>query len=108
MNYDYLTGNYKKFTDDVKRICRRIGRNYEDIKLVAISKTFPSEQVAELFKAGHLDFGENKVQELKIKFEELNEKLIIEPISNSNEDRARANYIQSGLFMRQKKMKLVS
>jgi len=71
MDYDYLKDNYAKFTDDVKRICKRTGRNIEDIKLVAISKTFPSEQVAELFKAGHIEFGENKVQELRVKCEEL-------------------------------------
>src|SRR6056297_300581 len=36
----------------------------EEVVLVAVSKTKPSEMVMELFNAGHLDFGENKVQEL--------------------------------------------
>ncbi len=45
----------------------------EDITLVAVSKTKPPEMALELFNAGHLDFGENKVQELVNKQEQLPE-----------------------------------
>jgi pyridoxal phosphate enzyme (YggS family) len=41
----------------------------EDIKLVAVSKTKPSEQILEAYQSGHKIFGENKVQELVSKFE---------------------------------------
>ncbi|MDR1007034.1 MAG: YggS family pyridoxal phosphate-dependent enzyme [Campylobacteraceae bacterium] len=43
----------------------------EDIKLVAVSKTVTSTEVAELYKAGCTAFGENRVQALKDKCEEL-------------------------------------
>ncbi len=36
----------------------------EDIILVAVSKTKPIEQIKSLYDIGHVDFGENKVQEL--------------------------------------------
>ena len=71
MEYEYLNRNYTELTDDIKRICLKSGKNYDEIKLVAISKTFPGEQLVKLFEAGHLDFGENKVQELKLKHTEL-------------------------------------
>ncbi len=43
----------------------------ENVVLVAVSKTKPADMVHKLFNAGHLDFGENKVQDLVSKYEEL-------------------------------------
>jgi len=71
MKYDYLKENYSVLTSDIKKVCIQTGRNYEDINLVAVSKTFPPEEILEVHKLGHTDFGENKVQELKSKYEEL-------------------------------------
>jgi len=39
--------------------------------LVAVSKTKPDEMILEAYRAGHLDFGENKVQDLVAKQERL-------------------------------------
>ena len=36
---------------------------YEKIKIIAVSKTFALDQIMPLIEYGHLDFGENKVQE---------------------------------------------
>lgn len=43
----------------------------EHVTLVAVSKTKPASDVLEAYEAGHRIFGENKVQELAEKFEEL-------------------------------------
>ena len=43
----------------------------ENITLVAVSKTKPIEMIIEAMQKGHLDFGENKVQELVDKYEKL-------------------------------------
>lgn len=40
-------------------------------RLVAVSKTKPNEAILELYEKGQLDFGENRVQELLPKYEEL-------------------------------------
>ena len=40
-------------------------------KLVAVSKTKPVEDILELYNLGHRDFGENYVQELVAKYEQL-------------------------------------
>ena len=40
----------------------------EDTTLVAVSKTKPVEEIESLYEIGHVDFGENKVQELVNKY----------------------------------------
>lgn len=42
-----------------------------DVTLVAVSKTKPASDIREAYEAGHLDFGENKIQEMTEKSEEL-------------------------------------
>lgn len=56
-----------------------IGHNYEaimnkisrEITLISVSKTKPVEDLVEAYDAGARDFGENKVQELDMKYEQL-------------------------------------
>jgi pyridoxal phosphate enzyme (YggS family) len=45
----------------------RSGRAWEDVTLIAVSKTNPPEAVAEAIDAGQLVFGENRVQEARAK-----------------------------------------
>ena len=47
------------------------GRSPEEIKLIAVSQTHPSELIAEAFQAGQVHFGENRVQEASEKIEKL-------------------------------------
>jgi PLP dependent protein len=42
-----------------------------EVLLVAVSKTYPAQVVMQAYNAGHRVFGENKVQELVAKFEEM-------------------------------------
>ena len=55
-------------TKRLKEIKRNISRN---LSLVVVSKTRSNEEILELYKNGQLIFGENKVQELTKKYEEL-------------------------------------
>ena len=43
---------------------RSAGRDPGDIRLVAVSKTFPLDLIREAYTAGQRDFGENRVQEV--------------------------------------------
>ncbi len=43
----------------------------EKVTLVAVSKTKPVSDIREAYEAGHLDFGENRIQEMVDKYEEL-------------------------------------
>jgi pyridoxal phosphate enzyme (YggS family) len=45
------------------RAARRAGRQPDDVRLIAVSKTCPIDDVRAAAAAGQLDFGENRVQE---------------------------------------------
>jgi pyridoxal phosphate enzyme (YggS family) len=47
----------------------RAGRAPADVRLIAVSKTFPVDIVREAYAAGQRDFGENRVQELLVKMD---------------------------------------
>jgi len=51
--------------------CERAGRSREEVTLIAVSKTKPVSMIEELLPGGTRDFGENKVQELCDKYEQL-------------------------------------
>ncbi|MCC5921088.1 MAG: YggS family pyridoxal phosphate-dependent enzyme [Cyclobacteriaceae bacterium] len=55
-------------TNSLKTILEEIPSH---VTLVAVSKTKPNEAIEEAYASGHLDFGENKVQELTQKAESL-------------------------------------
>ena len=46
-------------------------KNYQNIKIIAVSKTFPIEVIEPLIEHGHLEYGENKVQEAINKWTEI-------------------------------------
>lgn len=46
----------------------RAGRDPQDVRLIAVSKTKPAEAVAAALQAGQTAFGENRVQEAAAKF----------------------------------------
>ena len=46
------------------------------VEIIAISKTKPNEDIMKAYKIGHRSFGENKVQEMSRKFEELPKDII--------------------------------
>ena len=43
----------------------------ESAKIIAVSKTFPLDQITPLIESGHYDFGENKVQETLDKWSDI-------------------------------------
>lgn len=67
----FIKENYDEITTQIRNKCKDLNINYESITLIAVSKTFPSTYVDFLFRHGHYNFGENKVQELVQKYDEL-------------------------------------
>ena len=72
-----LKDNYYRLKKDIGGVCENAGRNSEEIKLIAVSKTFPASDVSDLYELGQKDFGENKVQELDDKEKQLRGKNIL-------------------------------
>lgn len=66
-----LLDNLKDVEERIQAACDRSGRKREDVLLVAVSKTKPVEMIEEVMTAGIVDFGENKPQELRDKYEVL-------------------------------------
>lgn len=61
--------NYRNVLKHVEEACRRAGRDPKEVTLIAVSKTKPVSMIEELLPEGVLDFGENRPQELKEKYE---------------------------------------
>jgi pyridoxal phosphate enzyme (YggS family) len=62
-----IRDNIAAVEERIAGACARAGRAREDVKLVAVSKTFPAEFVDEAIAAGITDLGENRVQEARDK-----------------------------------------
>jgi pyridoxal phosphate enzyme (YggS family) len=62
-----IRDNIAAVEERIGRACERAGRAREDVRLVAVSKTFPAEFVDEAIAAGITDIGENRVQEARDK-----------------------------------------
>ncbi|MFW5899574.1 MAG: YggS family pyridoxal phosphate-dependent enzyme, partial [Desulfovermiculus sp.] len=69
---DIIT-RWQEIQSEIEKTAVRCNRNPEHITLVAVSKTHPAQAVRILSQAGHLDFGENYVQEAIDKQEELSD-----------------------------------
>lgn len=59
--------NVAAVEERIARACTRAGRSREDVTLVAVSKTFPSEFIDDAIAAGITEVGENRVQEARDK-----------------------------------------
>lgn len=66
-----IQDNIKTVKERMKRACDISGRNPEDVRLIAVSKTKPVSMLQEAYDCGCRDFGENKVQELVEKYEQM-------------------------------------
>ena len=60
--------NLKKVLSQIDEACKKSGRDRNEVKLVAVSKFHPVEEIKEAIAAGQFLFGENRVQEAKEKF----------------------------------------
>ena len=66
-----ITDRYDEVKARIEAACARAGRNPEDVTLVAVSKTKPEEDIQALYDYGVRDFGENYIQELRTKHDDL-------------------------------------
>jgi len=62
-----VASNLAEIRERIARSAARAGRATEDITLVAVSKTFPSEAIRSAYELGLRHFGENRVQEWESK-----------------------------------------
>ncbi len=66
-----MQANFNKIRQDIKQICDRIGRNPEEIRVVAVTKYVSIQRAKEAIEAGVIHLGENRDEGLSEKFQEL-------------------------------------
>ncbi len=66
-----LKENLAEVEKNICEACEKAGRSRAEVTLIAVSKTKPVSMLTEIYEAGVRDFGENKVQELCNKCEEM-------------------------------------
>jgi len=74
MQSDSATGvaqSYSRLVDAVAEATKAAGREAAEITLVAVSKTRSAQHIEPVLSAGHIDFGENRVQEAQVKWPDL-------------------------------------
>ena len=66
-----IANNLNTIQNIISETCKQSGRDEKEVTLIAVSKTKPVEMIWEAYNAGIRDFGENKVQEMCDKMEQL-------------------------------------
>src|SRR5205085_5628712 len=66
-----IAENLERVRDEIAQAAAKSGRSVDDVDLVAISKTHPTEKVREAIEAGQSLFGESRVQEARVKIPDL-------------------------------------
>ena len=67
----HIAENLQRVEKRIEEACVRAGRDRGEVTLIAVSKTKPVSDIQEAMACGITVFGENKVQELKQKTEEI-------------------------------------
>jgi hypothetical protein len=70
-----IVENLKHLRERIAAKCAEFKRNPKEIKLVAVSKFFGLDAINEANRLGITDFGENRAQELRDKYELLGDKV---------------------------------
>ncbi len=62
-----IHNNLQRVREKLADAVRKSGRNDEDVRLVAVTKTYPVEDILEAVRCGVVSIGDNRVQELSEK-----------------------------------------
>ena len=68
---DPLEQNYSRLLTEIRQAAEKKGRNPDSVRLLAVSKKVPAERLRILWGLGHRFFGENRVQEARVKIPEM-------------------------------------
>ena len=66
--------NLIEIKEKIKNKIDNLNLSEYDPKIIAVSKTFSEQDILPLIEYGHVEFGENKVQEAQLKWSEIKEK----------------------------------
>ena len=61
--FEWLDRNYEDIISRIDAACRRAGKSFDDVIMLAATKTVPVEVINHAIKSGVKFIGENRVQE---------------------------------------------
>ncbi|ACB84898.1 YggS family pyridoxal phosphate-dependent enzyme [Natranaerobius thermophilus] len=67
----YIKSNLQEIKEKMSKSAELVGKSLDDLTLIGITKYATTEQIAELYRLGVTNIGENKVQDALPKIEEL-------------------------------------
>lgn len=65
----YISENLKNVTDNIAAAAEECGRAKDEVRLIAVTKTYPAELINQAIDCGVSDIGENRVQEILEKYD---------------------------------------
>lgn len=71
MEENAIRDNIRRITERINAACKKAGRNPQEVQLLLATKTVEPERILQAFACGCTLIGENKVQELRDKYEAL-------------------------------------
>jgi len=66
-----ISENLKSIRERIHRACSKVGRNADEVKLIAVTKTISVDRIKEAINCGINCLGENKVQEIVDKYPQI-------------------------------------
>ena len=69
--YKHIINNYSELRLNVKRICKKINRDPNNINIVVVTKNQKVKDISSLLKFGHASFGENREKESYEKWKDI-------------------------------------
>jgi len=85
-----IQNRLQKVNKIIENAVAEAGREQGSVKLIAISKTHPAESVEQAYNAGHIEFGESRVQEAEEKITSLNYPLKWHLVGHLQSNKAKA------------------
>ncbi len=83
-------GRYAALHTQINSAAHELHRQAEDIVVIAVSKTFPAEDILAFYNAGVRDFGENYIQEWSDKRPELPDDIVWHIIGDVQSNKTRS------------------
>jgi hypothetical protein len=71
----YIQENINEVRDNIYNICKKMNRNPEDIKIIAVTKTVDIDRISTAIDFGIDAIGENRVQEIRKKYNKIDKKV---------------------------------
>ncbi len=95
--YMSIEQNLTVIRKNIKDACKRTGRNPESVKILAVTKTVDAQTINKAIALGITDIGENRVQELLSKYDEVDKSAVWHIIGNLQKNKVK--YIADKVFM---------